>query len=528
MLDTKVDGVNRQNEIINNTQNQVTTQNQETQPVVVADNNKDSQIGNKLFGGDLLKFQLNAFLDAPAKNPPPPNPDPAKVDDAVKLIKDRLSEGVLDWDVTHGDLKDIENKIKTLTPEELNATVDKLSNDDLQKWTNELNGINGSYSGAEKKALFDHLAKNLSGKNLARFAEAIKSHEEGRLVENSDVQALADSVARNASSATKQEFINSLAGKIEKEEKYALAVAQVLGSMKNDPAALETALKGLSDSQLKSVMKAASQEDIKSNYGGNSARLTFNPEPLVKLLDAVSSIKDPTQKARVFEAAAGQMKDISEAGNPLVIAYNKDEAAKQVRDALTKLIDSDPNGVVRELKENYYDGKGITNYLKGMLNGSEQDRAKVADTLAHLLKGNDLKGAPMEIFSRETTGTDGKPFRQNAETIGYFSGGILAATKQITSDRSKQADIFKNVFGTIAGAAGAANPAAGVSAAIINGLTADIVNRVVDKLNTGTTDANQALIELVVPRDAQGNIYRGEAKGDFINYMDHVVLANQP
>ena len=148
-----------------------------------------------------------------------------------------------------------------------------------------------------------------------------------------------------------------------------------------------------------------------------------------------------------------------------------------------------------ELEHNFRNGDGISAYTKSMLNAGQNEQ--LGSFIAKLSKGNDLTGNPLTRFGNQVRGTDGNPHYQNAQVLGYFAGALFSGAKQITGDRTKQADMLKNVFGTIAGATGAANPAAGVASSVLNGLTSAIVGEVTDGLNKGTMDMEEALERLI-------------------------------
>lgn len=475
-------------------------------------------------GADTLKISLFARFEQAnfRQNPtaPPVNQtDPQKVEDAVNLIKDRLSEGFL-GDVSHGDLSDIQNSFRNLNSAEANEVFRGLSDGDLQKWADELDGTLGSFSGDEKKALFNELAGKLDGQQLARFTNALSDRE--------NIQSLGDSVANNASDATKADLINRMRDYVETNEGSAVAVAELIAGLGNNPRALEGVLQNMSQTQLAAVMKAASQEEFHSNampFGGVSTYTTFEPQPLVDMLSAVSRTGNAELKANVFQAASMELKRIEEAGGLLNQVPGRADAARDVRNALTGLLQSDTTGIMTELEHNFRNGDGISAYTKSMLNAGET--TELGNIVARLSKGNDLRGDPLARFGTQERGTDGNPHYRNAQVLGYFAGALFSGAKQITSDRSRQADMLKNVFGTIAGATGAANPASGVVSSILNGLTQQIVSDVTNGLNKGTMDMEEALEQLIFPRSAQtGDTYEGAAEADYDSAFSRVVLRN--
>ena len=475
--------------------------------------------------GDAFKINLFARFDAGGGGTTAPTIDPKKVADSVKLIKDRLSESLTDWDVSHGDLSDIQNSVKGLNSAETNEVFKQLSDGDLTKWADELDGTLGSFDAGEKKTLFNELAGKLDDQQSARFSNALGDQE--------NIQSFADSVSNNATGATKAALIGRYAGNVETNESAAIAVAELIGGMKNNPRELEGVLKNLTQPQLAAVMKAASQEEIHSTpvfspqggIGGGSVYTTFNPAPLADLITAVSNTNNAELKANVFQAGATQLKNIEEAGGLLNPVAGQDDAAKTVRDSVTNLLNSDTTGIMTNLEHNFRNGDGISAYTKSMLKAGET--TQLGNIIAKLSKGNDLKNDPLARFGSQVSGTDGRPHYQNAQVLGYFSGALFAGAKQITSDRSKQADMLKNVFGTIAGATGAINPASGIASSVVNGLTQEVVGEVTDGLNKGTMDLQQALDELIFPRNTQtGDSYEGAAEADYDSAFSRVALRN--
>lgn len=481
-----------------------------------ADSSRD-----KLFGGSILQARLNNFdripTDAP-KIPPVAFIDPQKVDAAVKSIHESLTETWTDWDVSKSDLNDIQNTFKGLNADEAKAVFSKLSDGDVKKYADELSGMLGGYGENEKRALFDELAGKLDGRNLARLGDTLLARESGKLIETSDVKLLSESIAKGAPDSVKSEYLQVTTGRVEKDGQFALGAAQILVSLKNNPQAFSQALGNLSDGQLKAVFKAAAQETRVSSPRGDAEFVRYDTKPLVELMSAVSKTSDPSLKARVFETAALQMKEIGEAGRvyPPVIPANKEEQAALVRNALTEMLDGDTTGVVRALEqnENSFNGRGITAYVKSMIESG--DTNKLGTFINRLLTGNDLKGGAYARFGEKATGDNSEQYYQNAQVLGYFGGAIAASTKQITGDRSKQADIVKNVFGTVLGATGAINPASGVASSVANGLTQKIVNDVVDGLNNETMQIDEALTKLTIAHNPEtGKPYNGEAEESY-------------
>jgi hypothetical protein len=474
-------------------------------------------------GADAFKLSLLArFDDGGGGGGSQPAADPKKVEDAVNSIKQSLSEGILDWDVTHGDLSSIQNTFRNLNAEEANQVFQRLSDGDIEKWVGELNGLNGSYSREEKQQLFNELAGKLNGANLARLAKALGS-------DGFDAGDLGRAITQNSTAQAKVDFVRHMASAVEANRAASEAVTEVISGLQDNPAALDSALGSLSDTQLQKLMENISVRGFSVNSAyGSAYTIEYKGELLGEMLDAVSKSNNADVKARVFNAAALQLKAIEGAPNllPATAIIGKNDAAARIRDSLTNVLNSDTVGIMTSLEHTARNGEGITAYTKSMLAGGKT--AELGQIVARLSKGNDLTGDPLARFGTQVRGTDGNPHYQNAQVLGYFAGALFAGAKQTTGDRTKQADILKNIFGTIAGATGAANPTSGVVSSVLNGLTQAIVNEVTDGLNKGTMDMEEAIEKLLFPRNtATGAIYEGAAEADFDSAFSRVVLRNQ-
>jgi hypothetical protein len=153
-------------------------------------------------------------------------------------------------------------------------------------------------------------------------------------------------------------------------EARAVAVVEVIGSMKNSPA-LERTLAGLSQPQINKIVEGAAQEYWVPNPLSGGATVLYDAAPLGRMLDAVASVKDPNIKARFFEPAAAQLKKIEDAGSFVEttggIIYSKGDRVNQIRNGLTNILNSDTTGVVGALERSSRDGKGLTMYVKSMI-----------------------------------------------------------------------------------------------------------------------------------------------------------------
>jgi hypothetical protein len=128
--------------------------------------------------------------------------------------------------------------------------------------------------------------------------------------------------------------------------------------------------------------------------------------------------------------------------------------------------------------------------------GNEKD---VRNLLVQMQQGNDGKGNAYERFADPNM----------AHNLGFFAGATAAAINSIADDAESQGDLLKNIFGAGFGAAGAANPAAGVIASVGNGITSMTIDDIINKVNGDSTELKRAIFELGMPRGPDGKINPG-------------------
>lgn len=232
------------------------------------------------------------------------------VDSAVSLTKDRLEQGIFDWDVSKGDLDDITGAINGLSPQERNEFISKLSDDDIKNWTQEIDGLSGSLSANERADVFNKLAEGMDATQMARFVKAFDGSPGGR-------SALADAVASHGSIEAKTGFIEATKGSIDGEysatqgtwgNAETAAIGKILASLDGDPAAFEQAVGSLSQDQLQDVMSVAMGRRYIVDFSGRTAGTTsYDPSALTGILKAAEGTDLATRTA-VFEAAMPQLK----------------------------------------------------------------------------------------------------------------------------------------------------------------------------------------------------------------------------
>jgi hypothetical protein len=104
------------------------------------------------------------------------SPGQSEVDAAVDLIHRNLDESGLFNDVTHAELREINETIEQLNPDQRNSVISRLSDQALGTWAEEINsnGIlgTGGLSADERHGLFTDLAAGLDIQQMGRVYSA--------------------------------------------------------------------------------------------------------------------------------------------------------------------------------------------------------------------------------------------------------------------------------------------------------------------------------------------------------------------
>ena len=410
-----------------------------------------------------------AVPQPPVQGPKPPAPDRARVDQAVSDIRERMRGGFFN-PVGADDVKAVQDTIGGLPRLDASATVKALSDDELRNLASEVNDgswIGGGLNKDEKTAFFDTMAKQLDATQLARLTTAFDTTQKGmglgKLDSSDDVAALGAAVGRHASITTKQDYIKALSANgaltdqarvtgtsmgttmTQMSDPQARAAAEVLASMGGSPTAAGKALESLTTEQLNAVVNAAADPSMTtttSPMGGGAVSSHYDTATFRKLMEVAGKTDSADLKARVFAAGANVLKE-AESGN-FFAPVLADTAA--MRAGMNQLLMSDVNGVVGELASNAEtrDGTALAIYAKSALNAKEFDQLGAVQ--AQLSLGNDLKSDPMRSFAATTQAADGTDRYLNAERLGYFAGAMNAATRSISGDAAKQAELTNAVI----------------------------------------------------------------------------------
>ncbi|MFD1711484.1 hypothetical protein FVQ98_12225 [Ottowia sp. GY511] len=441
-------------------------------------------------------------------------------------IQQRTHDDGFLWLSRNGNLKETVKDFKGLTTDERNQVVEGLTDADLQELADDVNanGVGGAngLSADEKRDLFNTLADGLDGAQVGRLAKAFDDRD--------DVMALGQAVAQHADSETKVDFIKEMAPRTqdkdqdsgimvggswsEKGDKEAEAILDVLSSMGNDPDGFNKAVGTLDETTLHAVAEAGINQH--ATYGEASVSVSHDPKQLTALLDAAAKSSDPAVKARVFDAGASALQSMRDNTKFPVVSVGTDDAAKQVTGKLTTLLNSDVRGITHELNQHDQYGKGLSTYTSEVLRAGESGQKILGEQLAQL-QGAGTGLSPIEFMEQTANGSTGKDYYQNAESLGYFTGAMRNGLEAQNADATANGTMIKGIFGAAIGALSLGR--AGGSATL---LTNTMVDAVVSSANGDRTKLGQALQDLAVPVDANGERYQGPATSIFDSTLARV------
>ncbi|MEG3175331.1 hypothetical protein U1872_03755 [Sphingomonas sp. RB3P16] len=390
---------------------------------------------------------------------------------AVNDIRAKLdSSGVFNT-VTHDEVNDIAARLKGLSATDTDAVIDELSRtgqlDTLAREGTDGSWFgNGGWSASERKDVFNDLAAKLDGTSLARVSNALASTDANGADGHARVGEFASAIASHASAAAKVDYIRAEASRTTDSTGYSSAgfggsvshdsdaeaagVATVLGSLRGAQA--EAGFRALDPAQTRAVMRAGVDATLNStaSSAGSANSLSWDTAGLRGVLGAASSIGNADLKARLFDAGVDTMRSVRDSNSVFggLTVVGKDAALSEITSGLTKLIDSDTSGVVRELAYNQEtaDGSDLAAYAKQLLNSGQTDT--LGRQMARLQLGNGLNENAVGRLDVVTTvpGSNGQERRENAGALGYFVGSTYSATASISKDVKAQQEMVTAVL----------------------------------------------------------------------------------
>lgn len=462
-------------------------------------------------------------------------PIPPSVGSTTKKIEDLINnDGFLRHD-RNANLHEIATTLEHLHGSQLDQVLAKLGAKNLKNLDGQMDqgGLGRIIPGrvglspGERQDLFNDLAGDSSDTNGAEMATLFGDLSRG------DQQMLAQAIAQHGTPKTKLDFIAGIRSQTTQQDDKvssgigqvsdtfgspaANAVATVLGSMRGS--SLDKALQGLSDPQLRAVVQAAEHETLTTTSEGPdqaSTTTSFDTKQLANIINATASIDDVKQKARVFQFGAQALDDISGSNS----AFDPDPTAKpqlqQVAGSLTHLLGSNTTGIIDQLNTDDATGQALISYTGELLNEGPSGQAQLGRFIAQLRQGNNFQTDPTTYINAHETSKNGD-FYRHAENLGYFTGAVEEALLQKSQSTNNQADVIRNIFNAASSAGRTFGPApVKVAIPILNGLTQQGINSVVNGINGSNAKERAAFFELALGQSPNGQRYRGPAEPAFI------------
>lgn len=386
------------------------------------------------------------------------------VDNAQTTITQKLDTSGLFNTVTNAETHDIVNAMTGLQGRDADQLVDRLQQSgQLDKVAHEvMDGDwfgNGGLSGDERRAFFADMAGKLDGQSLAALSDSFAKADNGGF---EPVKELGDAVAAHAGPQAKVDYISAMKGNVDAKSSHddgalmvrdvhfqdgeATAVGTVLSSLKGSYA--EAGFRAIGD-KLPDVLSSAIDGHMTTttSFGGASNTMTWNADGFEAIMNAAASTGDPALKAQVFDAGAHTLREVSSTNSVFggLTVMGKDDALRTMTDGLTRVIDSDTSGVMRSLtySQPTSDGSSFAAYAKEMLNQNRE--AELGKQMGRLQAGNNGTENPIDRLNavEKVPGTAVTPPQDrlsNAGALGYFVGGVYAATKAVSDDVKAERD----------------------------------------------------------------------------------------
>ncbi|PID62948.1 MAG: hypothetical protein CSB44_02970 [Gammaproteobacteria bacterium] len=212
---------------------------------------------------------------------------------------------------TERELDEITEDMKKMSDEDVGKVIDELSDSELKKWLEGLNGTkpypsNGcSYDGDKRADAYKQIAKGSDGPTLLRIHKNLPGY--------SAKLEFANAVATSASGDAKNYFVDKMAEQAGKGNNNAwnvesIAAVSVLEKLNKNE--LQSVIPKLSVGELETLAACAQRSKTESmigQCGGNIESIEASPERLVNILKTAENMTDENAKARLFKAAASQL-----------------------------------------------------------------------------------------------------------------------------------------------------------------------------------------------------------------------------
>lgn len=424
-----------------------------------------------------------------AAAPPPRDP----VGTAVDRINGALSEGMTDWDVGHGDLMEARAALDGLTPAQVNEVVSRLSDETLNGWNGEMNGLRGGLSADEKRDQLNFLAQNLAPDQLARVSQEFRF--------GADAQEFATAVGRFRDGATAGAFAARVLATPDRDtatawNNNANLAANAVGEM-NTAGKLRAALGALSPEQRSRML-------TETDWAPKGIETTaFN-----KVTAAIARHGTLAQRTEAFTTISQENAKVRDERGKIPFGSQDVPALDAPYAAMTRLFATDPRGMTRLMAAGDTGMRPLTDFLEvAVIKG---DFREIGQWGAAIRGGEAIPGADQSAFARFNydfnRDSNGFDYR-NAALSGAFAGAAQAAAINVNADAGKRQDLaIALVTGGLSTAAAALPVGGQIAVGAGSTIGQPIVKALLDEAGQGRQDFFNAINEAGMPRNAAGEL----------------------
>jgi hypothetical protein len=412
---------------------------------------------------------------------------------AVDKINGALSEGITDWDVTHGDLQDARGALDGLSPAQVNEVISKLPDETLRHWNSEMNGLNGALSKDEKADQLNFLAENLAPDQLARVSQQFRYI--------GDAQQFASAIGRTRDANTVGDFASRVLSTPDPENamtgnRNADLAANAIGEMNTGPK-LQAALGALTPDQRAKMLN----ETVWSPKGVEST--AFN-----KVTDAIARHGTLEQRTEAFATISQHNAQFRDDLGKMPFSGQDFPALDTPYAAMTKLFDTDPRGMTELMSSQRPGMQPLTNFLEvATIKG---DFKQIGEWGLEVRRGEAIPGTDQSDFARFNHDFDrdaNQSDYSNAAISGAFTGSAMAAAINVNADAGKRQELAISLITGGAGNAASFLPGAGqIAVGVGSTIGTPVAKAILDEAGKGREDFFNALSDAGMPRDGSGDL----------------------
>lgn len=356
-----------------------------------------------------------------------------RVDQAEAQISEWLDQSWTDWDVTNDDLHNIWSIMDRLQGDELSRVIAKLTPHQLERWVDEMgHSING-FTREEKQQVFTMLAENTTGESLGKVHEAILDAADS----DQDAIDFGMAIRHHSPDDAIVAFVTFVVTRDLTGHRYSGVAPALTMEGIEDPTAIDQALRAIvtTDGALDVIVI----DSLVSARIEDTGTACIEIAPLASLATAMSRGADVELKALGFTTVVGLAeRSVSDIAYRLQDRHGRDvsqsgsdrdsriatAAQRDLISAATRLVISDPDGVIQELATSVdIDGSITSSYLYQLIDHDQFHN--LSRTIDALRGGDDVD---IERFAQ--VGTDpGYPYA-HAQNLAFVAGALNSALER--------------------------------------------------------------------------------------------------